>query len=122
MAINITLFASDAASAHQHQHQWPFFDRGRSGRTIKKVGRALSRTGKIFSGRKVGFWSPLARKKPEIHYFATPEAEAPRRGSPAIRPLSIILVLPPDLNSPEGFALNNYYRSSLVFINMILTQ
>jgi hypothetical protein len=40
---------------------------------VKKVGRALSRTGEIFPGVGKLYWFPLARNKPEIH-FSTPEA------------------------------------------------
>ena len=46
--------------------------RGRSGR--KKTGQgALPDGGTALGCRKVDFWFPLARKKPEIH-FSTPEA------------------------------------------------
>ena len=51
---------------------WGAKCRGRSGR--KKSGQGtLPDGGTALGCRKVGFWFPLARKKPEIH-FSTPEA------------------------------------------------
>jgi hypothetical protein len=45
------------------------------------MGRAISRTGDLFLGcRKVDFWFPIARKKPEI-LFSTPEAGLPGQKS-----------------------------------------